>query len=210
MGIFSTYTGLIYSEFASVPFNVLKFMSCYKIEEKEITWEKGCVYPLGFDTIWTIHCKNELVFLNSFKMKISVLYGFFHMALGLILKAVNSIRQKKPIIFLFEFLPQFIFLSSIIGYMNVLIVVKWLRDWSFVHEQGPDIIMTMINMVLKFGSISQVPVLGGLDSQIQQIISATLFCVAMACIPIMWLTIPLILRCRQNKINKYLNVLQEL
>jgi V-type H+-transporting ATPase subunit a len=53
MGMFSTFCGLVYNDFASVPLTL--FNSCY---ENDLTTgeayliEAGCVYPIGVDPKW--------------------------------------------------------------------------------------------------------------------------------------------------------------
>jgi V-type H+-transporting ATPase subunit a len=91
--------------------------------------EKDCVYPFGVDPIWG-RSSNELVFVNSLKMKISVIIAIVHMTLGVIIKAYNSIYFKKKLDFYFEFIPQFLFLFLLFGYMDFLIIFKWLKLWD--------------------------------------------------------------------------------
>ena len=52
------------------------------------------------------------------------------MTVGVIIKAFNSIYFKRRLDFYFEFIPQFIFLVLLFGYMDFLIVLKWLKNWS--------------------------------------------------------------------------------
>jgi V-type H+-transporting ATPase subunit a len=59
---------------------------------------------LGVDPVWN-RAMNELQFLNSYKMKISVIFGVTQMLVGILLKAVNSAIFRKPFDFFFEFLP---------------------------------------------------------------------------------------------------------
>ena len=55
---------------------------------KMIVVRKGdCVYPIGIDPKWYA-ATNELAFLNSFKMKMSVIIGVLQMILGLFLKGM--------------------------------------------------------------------------------------------------------------------------
>lgn len=83
-------------------------------------------------------------------MKISVIIAIIHMTLGVFVKALNSIHFGKYIDFLFEFIPQLGFLILLFGYMDFLIVYKWLTYWENTNV-APSIITTMINMPLKFG-----------------------------------------------------------
>jgi V-type H+-transporting ATPase subunit a len=81
-------------------------------------------------------------------MKLSVILGITHMTLGIFLKGLNAIYFKSALDFLCEFLPQLIFFLCLFGYMFVLIIMKWLINWTDVLEaQGtagkvPQIIAT--------------------------------------------------------------------
>lgn len=85
------------------------------------------------------------------------------MTVGVIIKAFNSVYFKKKLDFYFEFIPQFIFLFLLFGYMDFLVVFKWLKNWdvkensSLLHPSHPSppsppsIISTMMNIGLKLG-----------------------------------------------------------
>lgn len=60
-------------------------------------------------------------------MKIAVILGVLQMALGICMKAFNNLHFGKTIDFLFEFLPQIILLMVLFGWMDFLIILKWLR-----------------------------------------------------------------------------------
>jgi V-type H+-transporting ATPase subunit a len=108
------------------------------------------VYGFGVDPAWyTGH--NELTFLNSLKMKIAVILGVAQMALGVILKGLNYRYQGKRVDFWFEFVPQIVMLLCLFGFMDLLIVVKWLTP--FTDAPAPSIIATMIAMGLNFGEV---------------------------------------------------------
>lgn len=73
------------------------------------------------------------------------------MCLGIFMKAFNAIHFKKPIDFLFEFIPQIVLLSVLFGWMDFLIIAKWLHGWDYEGASPPGIIAVMINMFLEFG-----------------------------------------------------------
>lgn len=93
MGFFAFFCGLLYNDFLSVP---LYFTSCYPKSGKagdELIKEDDCKYKFGLDPVW-MNSSNELTFINSLKMKFSVIIGVFQMTLGIVLKGVNSIYEK--------------------------------------------------------------------------------------------------------------------
>jgi V-type H+-transporting ATPase subunit a len=113
---------------------------------------------VGVDPAWYL-AKNELAYLNSIKMKIAVILGVAQMTLGVVLKGFNYRYQGKRLEFWFEAVPQFILLLSLFGFMDYLIIVKWLTDFNLPSpispEQdslsAPSIITTMIVMMLGLG-----------------------------------------------------------
>lgn len=48
-----------------------------------------CVYPFGVDPVWGVS-SNYLNYINSLKMKISVIIAVVHMTLGVFVKATNA------------------------------------------------------------------------------------------------------------------------
>ncbi len=63
-------------------------------------------------------------------MKISVIIAIVHMTFGIVVKAYNSLYFKKKLDFFFEFIPQVIFMVILFGYMDFLIIFKWLKPWD--------------------------------------------------------------------------------
>lgn len=108
------------------------------------------MYPIGLDPAWAVS-ENYLNYTNSLKMKISVIIGVVHMTLGVLVKAANSLYFRRYIEFIFEFIPQILFLTLFFGYMDFLIIYKWCKNWGFDNPDAPSIITTMINMPLKLG-----------------------------------------------------------
>ena len=59
-----------------------------------------CVYPFGLDPIWSIST-NSLNYVNSLKMKLSVILGVVHMLVGVFVKASNANYFNRKIDFIF-------------------------------------------------------------------------------------------------------------
>ncbi|OWM80297.1 hypothetical protein CDL15_Pgr019577 [Punica granatum] len=130
MALFSIYTGLIYNEFFSVPFELFgpSAYACRDLDCKDAT-TVGLIkvrdaYPFGVDPVWH-GTRTELPFLNSLKMKMSILLGVAQMNLGIILSYFNAKFFKNGVNIWFQFIPQMIFLNSLFGYLSLLIIVKW-------------------------------------------------------------------------------------
>ena len=137
MGMFSTYCGLLYNDFASIPLDV--FGTCYTIQGEMATQKADCVPPFGIDIAWYLS-SNELAYVNSMKMKIAVILGVIHMSLGIVLRGFNNIYFGKKVDFAFEFVPQLIILLAMFGYMDGLIITKWLTDFTGREGKAPSII----------------------------------------------------------------------
>lgn len=131
MGLFSCFCGFIYNDFTSIPLKAFG-NSCFHVPHEkgaQVTLEGDCVYPIGIDPSWYLG-KNELQFMNSLKMKLSVILGVSQMALGVFMKAINSVKFNSKIDFIFEFIPQIVLLISLFGFMDLMIILKWLTDYS--------------------------------------------------------------------------------
>ena len=180
MGLFSTYTGFIYNDVFSKSLNL--FGSAWQVSERDSDFccgedapksmmlqpalnrtysdYSGTPYPFGVDPVWQIST-NKIVFLNSFKMKISIIIGVIHMMFGLFVSFWNSKFFGKAINVTMEFIPQITFLSCMFGYMALLMFHKWTaytaggfdNDPTTTERCAPSILITFINMVLfKYGS----------------------------------------------------------
>ena len=112
--------------------------TCYEEKEGQMIKKDGCVYNFGVDPKW-MGATNELSFINSLKMKLSVIIGVLHMTSGIILKGCNAIYFKRYTEFIFSFIPQIIFMLGLFGYMDGLIIVKWLHNFSGKGSTAPDI-----------------------------------------------------------------------
>ena len=139
--------------------------------------------------------------MNSLKMKISVILGVAQMALGVCMKAANNLYFREYVDFFFEFLPQIVMLFALFGYMDLLIILKWLTPYAPFAQNAPSIITTMIELALS-GGYSEFPIIGTKESGLQQKISITLLLIALACVPIMLLVKPFWARSQMNHGSK--------
>lgn len=130
MALFSIYTGLVYNEFFSVPFELFgrSAYACRDLSCRDATTagliKVGDTYPFGVDPVWH-GSRSELPFLNSLKMKMSILLGVAQMNLGILLSYFNGKFFRNSLNIWFQFVPQIIFLNSLFGYLSLLIIIKW-------------------------------------------------------------------------------------
>ncbi|KAG0463653.1 hypothetical protein HPP92_019722 [Vanilla planifolia] len=130
MAFFSIYCGLIYNEFFSVPYHIFG-SSAYKCGDSACrdAHTTGLIkyrepYKFGVDPSWR-GSRSELPFLNSLKMKMSILLGVAQMNLGIILSYFDAKFHGNALDVRYQFVPQMIFLNSLFGYLALLIIVKW-------------------------------------------------------------------------------------
>ena len=83
-------------------------------------------------------------------------------------------------------------MSALFGYMNLLIIIKWLTNFAGNEHNAPSIINTMINIPLKSGTILGQPFIG--DAATNQKVSLLLLGVSLICIPLMLLFKPFLIK----------------
>uniref|UniRef100_A0A8C7PLG8 V-type proton ATPase subunit a n=1 Tax=Oncorhynchus mykiss TaxID=8022 RepID=A0A8C7PLG8_ONCMY len=170
MGLFSVYTGLIYNDCFSKSLNI--FGSGWSVnamfESGNWTWDSTLrtnafltldpnvpgvfngPYPLGIDPIWNL-ASNRLTFLNSYKMKMSVIVGISHMSFGVILGIFNHLHFRKKFNLYLVLLPELLFLLCLFGYLVFMIIYKWLAFSARDSQMAPSILIHFINMFLMQG-----------------------------------------------------------
>jgi len=150
----------------------------------EVFQKPDCVYPLGVDPTWHLG-SNELAYLNSLKMKLSVILGVLQMGLGVCMKAANATYFGNKMDFFFEFVPQIILLFVLFGYMDMMIIAKWMTDFSGHEHLAPSIISNMIDMALNAGAVAEgnSPIIGSASTQ--QTVSIMFLLIALICCPLM-------------------------
>ncbi|XP_034448410.1 V-type proton ATPase 116 kDa subunit a isoform X3 [Hippoglossus hippoglossus] len=211
MGIFSVYTGIIYNDCFSKSLNVFgsgwsvrpmfdaRVGGNWTVETLEgnkvlqldpsIDGVFRGPYPIGIDPIWNI-ATNKLTFLNSFKMKMSVILGVFHMLFGISLSLFNHLYFQKPLNIYLGFIPEIVFMSSLFGYLVILIFYKWIAYNVHTSRDAPSLLIAFINMFLfNYNDPSNKPLYSG-----QAVVQSLLLVIALACVPCMLIVKTLILR----------------
>ncbi|KAK0154617.1 V-type proton ATPase subunit a isoform 1 [Merluccius polli] len=210
MGLFSIYTGVIYNDCFSKSLNM--FGSGWSVRPmfnaKGGNWTLETLdgnsvlqldpavpgvfngpYPLGIDPIWNI-ATNKLTFLNSFKMKMSVILGVIHMLFGVSLSLFNHLYFKKPLNIFLGFIPEIVFMSSLFGYLVLLVFYKWTAYDAFSSKEAPSLLIHFINMCLfNYNDPTNQPLYPG-----QMGIQVLLVLIALACVPCMLIVKTMVLR----------------
>ncbi|KAF6333423.1 hypothetical protein mRhiFer1_008181 [Rhinolophus ferrumequinum] len=176
MGLFSVYTGLIYNDCFSKSVNL--FGSGWSVSamysanhtpaehQKMVLWNDSVVrhsrllqldpsvpgvfqgpYPLGIDPIWNL-ATNRLTFLNSFKMKMSVILVIIHMTFGVVLGIFNRLHFRKKFNIYWVSIPELLFMLCMFGYLIFMIIYKWLVYSAETSRVAPSILIEFINMFL--------------------------------------------------------------
>lgn len=83
-------------------------------------------------------------------MKAAVILGVFQMLLGTCMKGMNALYFKDYTVFFFECLPQIALMVALFGFMDYLIVVKWLTEWKNTAT-APAVVQTIITMFIGMG-----------------------------------------------------------
>ena len=95
MGLFAMYGGAVFNEWFG--YSIDFFGTAWS--ENDGTFysrpkDDDYVYYFGVDPIWK-SSNNELYFVNSLKMKLSILIGVIHMTFGIILSSLNHFKFKN-------------------------------------------------------------------------------------------------------------------
>ncbi|XP_037965097.2 V-type proton ATPase 116 kDa subunit a 1 isoform X1 [Plutella xylostella] len=214
MGCFSMYTGIVYNDIFSKSMNI--FGSSWRIPYDNATMENNAAltldpkdsysnepYFIGIDPVWQT-ADNKIIFLNSYKMKLSIIFGVFHMIFGVCMSVVNYNFFKRRYSIVLEFLPQLVFLCLLFLYMVFMMFYKWIAYSTFstdeAYKQGcaPSVLILFINMML----FSSTPAEGDCkefmfegQGQLQRVFVL----VGLACIPVMLLGKPLYLLSASKK-----------
>ncbi|CAG9815738.1 unnamed protein product [Phaedon cochleariae] len=219
MGIFSLYTGFLYNDIFSKSMNIFQ-TSWYvnsssldlSLEEIDLTPKDnymGTPYFIGIDPAWQ-PAKNKIIFLNSFKMKLSIILGVVHMIFGVCVSTFNFVHFRKISSIILEFLPQILLLIFLFLYMVIMMFMKWIMysgeydgwDLAVVNKHGtscaPSVLIYFINMMLMGESEPN----AGCDTYMyegQKTVQMVLVFGALICIPTMLLGKPLYIKYTRGK-----------
>jgi len=179
MGLFSVYTGFIYNECFSRATTIFPsgwsvaamatqsgWSDAFLAEHPLLTLDPAVSgvflgpYPFGIDPVWSL-AVNHLSFLNSFKMKMSIILGVTHMTFGVVLGVFNHVHFGQWHRLLLETLPELIFLLGLFGYLVFLVIYKWLRVSAAGAATAPSILIHFINMFLFSHSPTNQPLFPG-------------------------------------------------
>ena len=226
MGMFSMYTGMIYNDVFAKSLNLFgsSFRPPFDPEPfpgssepiygsksyglNPINDTTGNPYPFGIDPIWQLS-ENKIIFLNSYKMKVSVILGVMQMFFGVVLSIYNHLNFKKTMNIWFEFIPQIVFLMAIFGYMNGMIVAKWFLYDSSVSNRAPSVLINLINMFLmKYPDTKDTPDYLKTWYPGQKGVQTVLLILALLCVPWMLVLKPWYLN-RENKRQNQFILLQK-
>lgn len=211
MGLFSMYTGLIYNDIFSKSLNI--FGSSWRTNYNLTTMQSNKLlqlnpdsmdylqtpYPFGIDPVWQLAEANKIIFMNAYKMKISIIIGVFHMLFGVCMSLWNHIYFKRRISIYVEFIPQIMFLTLLFFYMVLLMFIKWVsygstpphfgsQDPEIVKSSAycaPSILITFINMMLFKTDENPRPVCNDTMYAGQIGLQKFFVIVALLCVPVM-------------------------
>ncbi|KAJ9078883.1 H(+)-transporting V0 sector ATPase subunit a [Entomophthora muscae] len=192
MGLFSIFTGLIYNDVFSRSMTL--FESGWVWPESHetkalVTATQVGVYPFGLDSAWH-GSDNALIFTNSFKMKMSVIFGVIQMSFGVILTTFNYRHFNEQYSIYLEFIPQILFMLCIFGYLCFTIIYKWVIDWATRSNPPPSLLNMLIDMFLSPGNVQKENILFPGQAGLQLF----LLMVALAAVPVMLFGKPMYLR----------------
>lgn len=167
---FAIWFGFLYGDFGSLP--IALFKSQYEI---------GRTYPFGIDPIWH-HADNKMIFINSLKMKLSLIIGFFHMGLGSAISIANSLYFRDKTSLICQAVPQAVAFFLFLGYLVFLCIYKWL-----VTINHPSLVNTLISMYTDPFNMKNQMYPG------QMYVQLLIFSIILACIPWMIFSKPIYL-----------------
>ncbi|XP_063360385.1 V-type proton ATPase 116 kDa subunit a 1-like [Cydia amplana] len=218
MGIFSMYTGLIYNDMFSKSLNIFgsSWKNLYDEEQLNSTHAFNLEpaeayvqvpYPFGLDPVWQF-AENNIIFLNSFKMKLSIIFGVIHMAFGVTMSVVNfNFLRKQQMIYL-QYIPQILFLLLLFWYLCILMFMKWIMysaiapDTAYNTHCAPSVLILFINMMLMTETVAKPPCKAYIFPG-QGALQSAFIAIALLCVPVMLFGKPIYHVMAERKRRKY-------
>lgn len=221
MGMFSVYSGMLYNDIFSKSVNIFgtswivgsdpAYSDKVLAESEQIMLDPrntynntGYPYPFGLDPVWQM-AENKIVYHDSLKMKMSVIFGVSQMLFGTSLSLFNYRYFNNRLNIFCQFIPEVVFISCTFGYLVILIFAKWLSNYFYENSnEAPSLLIGLINMFLfKYDDAqpkSAQTWFGG-----QQALQMIFVLVALGCVPVMLIVKPYILykknQARKNQIS---------
>ncbi|XP_030223769.1 T cell immune regulator 1, ATPase H+ transporting V0 subunit a3b isoform X2 [Gadus morhua] len=198
MGLFSIYTGAIYNECFSR--GVSPFSSGWHVEPmfKINRWNASVLagtpllamdpvvpgvftnpYPFGIDPVWGM-ANNKLTFLNSYKMKMSVIMGVIHMTFGVCLSSFNYVNRGQISNIFLVLIPELLFMLCLFGYLVFMVIFKWIIFTPDQSKSAPSILIHFIDMFLFTENAGNQPLYHG-----QTIVQKVLVVLALCSVPVL-------------------------
>ncbi|XP_077102636.1 V-type proton ATPase 116 kDa subunit a 3 isoform X2 [Siphateles boraxobius] len=206
MGLFSIYTGAVYNECFSKGLSPLSSgwhlrpmiqhynwsdetlrSNQYLTLDPNVTGVFQGPYPFGIDPIWSL-ASNHLTFLNSYKMKMSVIIGVIHMTFGICLSFFNYMYTRDVSSMFLVLIPELVFMLCLFGYLVFMVVFKWIAFGPQDSDRAPSILIHFIDMFV-FGENPDNPPLYPGQVTVQRV----LLCLALLAVPVLLLGKPLYL-----------------
>ncbi|KAM4636323.1 V-type proton ATPase 116 kDa subunit a 3 [Discoglossus pictus] len=210
MGAFSIYTGFVYNECFSKATAIfpsgwsvaamanVKNWSADSLKitppaplDANITGVFMGPYPFGIDPIWSF-ALNRLTFLNSFKMKMSVILGVIQMTFGVCLGVFNYIHSRKIYRIFLVSIPELLFLLCLFGYLVFMVIYKWLAWTVKDAESAPSLLIHFIDMFLFTEN-------KGTLYNGQHYVQIVLVVIAVLCVPVLLFGDPVVLYIQHSK-----------
>uniref|UniRef100_A0A8C7SEI0 V-type proton ATPase subunit a n=1 Tax=Oncorhynchus mykiss TaxID=8022 RepID=A0A8C7SEI0_ONCMY len=194
MGLFSVYTGAIYNECFSrglSPFSSGHMPHHSHLRNNFLSLDPNITgvftgpYPFGIDPIWGLS-NNHLTFLNSYKMKMSVIIGVIHMTFGVCLSFFNYKHFNQLSSVFLVLIPELFFMLCLFGYLVFMVIFKWLAFDTAHSNFTPSILIHFIDMFLFTVNKENPPLYKG-----QMVVQKVLVILALCSVPVLLLGKPI-------------------
>jgi len=189
MSLFSIYQGALYNEMFSQPMN---FGSNWVLQvgpqfnnNTFTRVDTNISYAFGVDPVWK-GATNELLYYNSVKMKMAIIFGVCHMLTGTVIKFFNFLNFRQYAFVFMEAIPEFIILGFSFGYLCFMIIYKWCINWQANAAVAPDLLRTMTDYFLHFADPINPELYGG-----QQWVQNTLLLLCVISVPVLLIPSPI-------------------